>query len=387
MKIVYVFRQLTRLAGTERILIDKMNYMAVNIGYEIYAITCEQNNASIAYPLSEKVRHVDLETPFWKLYKFNRFKRYWMERKWKILLCKRFMSFISKIRPDILIATPYHEYILEMAVRCPYPMVRIIESHMNKRFCVDKDPLLGRNVFRRLLAWKKIHRIEKYIRSFDYLVALNQADADDWSKFIKTKVITNMVHLNISAVSSLREKNVIFVGRYTKQKGIHDLFLIWNLVYSRHPDWHLYLYGEEDEDYCFACEKAACLQQNIHVNRSISNIFEKYRESSIFVLTSIYEPFGLVMPEAMSCGLPVVAFDCPYGPASIISDGEDGFLIRNRDVKSFANHLCLLMEDERLRKSMGQKAIISSQRYSADKIMPEWKSLFESLVSKHLSDK
>ena len=98
------------------------------------------------------------------------------------------------------------------------------------------------------------------------------------------------------------------------------------------------------------------------------------------MLTSIYEPFGLVMPEAMSCGLPVVAFDCPYGPANIISDGEDGFLIKNRDIQSFADHLCLLIEDEKLRCQMGQRGTASSQKYAADIIMPEWKALFESLI-------
>ena len=102
----------------------------------------------------------------------------------------------------------------------------------------------------------------------------------------------------------------------------------------------------------------------------------------MLLLTSIYEPFGLVMPEAMSCGLPVVAFDCPYGPADIITDGVDGFLIRNRDVRAFADRVCQLIEDEALRRQMGQKAIVSAQRYAPERIMPLWKELFESLLSK-----
>ena len=132
------------------------------------------------------------------------------------------------------------------------------------------------------------------------------------------------------------------------------------------------------EDYDYALAEADRLQMNIHINEETNDIFSKYRESSIFVLTSIYEPFGLVLPEAMSCGLPVLAFDCPYGPANIISDGEDGFLIKNRDIQSFADHLCLLIEDEKLRRQMGKKAIVSSQKFAAGNIMPEWKSLFES---------
>lgn len=381
MRIVYVFPQLARLAGTERIFIDKMNYLADHFGYDVYALTYEQGQAPVAYKMSEKVTHVDLAIPLWKLYRYNRVKRLFLHSRLVKQLYKKFEDFVFNTHPDILIATPYHEIILDMIIRCPYSVVRIIESHLNKRFSVDNDPIFRGNFFRRIMERYRMHRIEHYVSHFDILVALNQTDAEDWSKFVKTKVICNMVHLNEEAVSDLHEKKVIFVGRYTMQKGIPDLFKVWQLVYSRHPDWHLYLYGEVDEDYDYACREAQHLGKNIHVNKSTNRIFEKYRESSIFVLTSIYEPFGLVMPEAMSCGLPVVAFDCPYGPANVISDGEDGFLIKKRDIQSFANHLCLLIEDEKLRLQMGKKAIASSQKYAADNIMPEWKDLFESLIN------
>ena len=106
-----------------------------------------------------------------------------------------------------------------------------------------------------------------------------------------------------------------------------------------------------------------------------------YIESSIFVLTSLYEPFGLVIVEAMSCGLPVVAFDCPSGPANIINDGVDGFLIKNRDIDEFAEKLCMLIESPQLRLEIGKSAIQSSKRYSAEQVMPQWISLFNQLLS------
>ena len=119
---------------------------------------------------------------------------------------------------------------------------------------------------------------------------------------------------------------------------------------------------------------------NIVIHLPQSTILQRYSESSMLLLTSVYEPFGLVMPEAMSCGLPVVAFDCPYGPADIITDGVDGFLIKNRDVSAFADRVCQLIEDKDLRVRMGQAAIKSSQRYRADVIMPKWERLFERLI-------
>lgn len=381
MKIVYFFPQLAKHAGTERILIDKMNYLAEHYGYEVYALTYEQGNFPLAYPLSDKVIHVDLCVPLWHVYKYNYVKRTFIYRGLKKKLFHRFDAFISDVRPDILIVTPYHEEILEMALNSPHRMVRLVESHLNKRFSVDKDPIIEKFSLHRIPAWTKMRRIEKYISRFDYMVVLNKGDADDWSKYIRTKVIYNMVHLNESEVSSLENKKVLFVGRYSKQKGIPDLFRVWELVYQRHPDWQLNLYGGMGEDYEYALAEADRLQTNIRVSTETADIFNEYRESSIFVLTSIYEPFGLVLPEAMSCGLPVVSFDCPYGPANIINDGIDGFLIKERDINAFADRVCNLIEDINLRQRMGRAAIISSKRFAADKIMPEWKILFDKLVN------
>jgi len=380
MKIVYFFPQLARYSGTERILVDKMNYLADQYGYEVYSLTYEQGHLPLAYPLSKKVIHVDLCVPLWHAYKYNYVKRKIIHRRLKKILFHRFNTFISDVQPDILVVTPYHEEILEMAIDSTHSMRRVVESHINKRFSVDKDPRIEKFSLQRISAWSKMRHIEKLVSHFDCLVALNQADADDWSKYVRTKVIYNMVHLNEGDVSRLENKKIIFVGRYSKQKGIPDLFRVWKLVYHRHPDWQLSLYGGKGEDYDSTLAEADRLQMNIHINEETNDIFSKYRESSILVLTSIYEPFGLVLPEAMSCGLPVVSFDCPYGPANIINDGVDGFLIKNRDINAFADKVCSLIENIELRQQIGHVAIMSSKRFAADNIMPEWKVLFESFT-------
>jgi glycosyltransferase involved in cell wall biosynthesis len=123
------------------------------------------------------------------------------------------------------------------------------------------------------------------------------------------------------------------------------------------------------------------LNINIEIHKPIAQIMDIYRNSSILVMTSFYEPFGLVIPEAMSCGLPVVSYDSPYGPASIVSDGDDGYVIPMHRRQAFADRLCQLMGDEELRKEMGKRAIASSQRFSAERIMPIWKKLFDQLIS------
>lgn len=165
------------------------------------------------------------------------------------------------------------------------------------------------------------------------------------------------------------------------QKGLFDLLTIWASVHQKHPDWHLDLFGYGELEEALK-KRAQQLQSNIHIHQADTKIFDRYLESSLFVLTSYYEPFGLVMPEAMSCGLPVVAFNCPYGPEEIITDGVDGFIVENRDLQQFANRICQLIESEELRIRMGRAGVESSQRFSAEHIMPRWKELFESFFKK-----
>lgn len=380
MKIVYVYPKFTTLAGTERVLIDKMNYLANQEGIEVMVVTHEQGNHPFAYPLSSKVTHVDLDVRFFTLYRYNIFVRIFKSWKYNNLLVERFNNLMSETRPDIVITTTYQSYIVSMINSCPIPFKKVLESHIDKRYIHCND---SRNYFK----WTKLlhsiydmHMLKCKTCHFDILVALNQNDADDWAKYVRTKVITNIAHLNTTGrFCKLDTHRVIFVGRYTRQKGIPDLFKIWEFVFERHPDWHLDLFGDGNmEEIPYSEEER--LMKNVHVHQPDSNIFERYLESSVFVLTSLYEPFGLVMPEAMSCGLPVVAFDCPSGPANIISDGVDGYLIKNRDIDEFAEKLCQLIESPQLRQEMGKAAILSSQRYSTEKVMPQWIRLFQELI-------
>ena len=118
------------------------------------------------------------------------------------------------------------------------------------------------------------------------------------------------------------------------------------------------------------------------IHPAVPDILDKFMESSMLLMTSLYEPFGLVLVEAMSCGIPVIAFDCPYGPSDIIHNGKDGYLVENGNIEAFAERVCHLIENEDLRLKMGQLGILSAQNYRADKIMYKWKQLFEELVHK-----
>ena len=383
MKILYVYPQLTFPAGTERILIDKMNYLADHVGYDVMIVTYEQDNHPIIYPLSQKVTHVDLDVRYYELYKTNFIVRLFNRRRYDNQLKRRFEQIVFSFRPDIVIATTYYANIISAIAVARLPFVRILESHIDRRY-IYENAIENRNTYLHWFrCWTEKMSVTNKIGKFDVLVTLNDADAADWSKYLKTVIIENIVHLNpINFYSHQDTKNVIFAGRYTPQKGVFDLLRIWTIVYRKHPDWHLNMYGNgelADE----LTEKANKLQANIHVNGQVLNIFEKYRASTMLLMTSIFEPFGLVIPEAMSCGLPVVAFDCPSGPANIITEGVDGYLIKDRDVNAFAEKVCYLIEHPDVRIEMGKNAIRHSARYAPQRIMPKWISLFKELVGQN----
>ena len=363
MKVLFVTDAFAVWGGMERVLADKMNYLAERYDNKIILLTINQGNHSIPFPLHSQIKHVNLDINMHQQYAYHGIRR--LQKRWQLkhLLKNKLNSFLQQINVDIISCVKLDFVGTLNQVRGSIPLV--VESHtMCKAEKIEEAGWL-----RRLNVWN----FKQHVRKANAVVALTKDDANDWRKYNRQVwVVPNVVHLNNSNnLSSHNEKRVIFVGRNSKQKDLDSLLRIWSIVYSRHSDWTLDIYTD--------CEIDA---PGVSVFKPVANIMEPYCKSSMIVLTSLFEPFGLVMPEAMSCGLPVVAFDCPYGPADIITNGVDGFLIKNRDVDEFANRVCQLMEDNDLRIRMGQAAVKASQRYRADAIMPKWKDLFERLCQK-----
>lgn len=380
MKIVYTYCQFTRSAGTERIIIDKMNYFAEKCGYEVYAVTNQQGNHPFVFPLSPKVKRIDLDVRFCDIYRCNRFVRLFKWFSLERLYSKKFDALMSDLAPDIVISLTYHSYIFKAIANCKLSFCKLLESHIDRRYIHDKDPINRQNPFKWIHAIYDMTHLNHCSRKFDLVVALNNSDAKEWSRYLKAMVIPDVVHLNPTGhLCDKESKRIIFVGRLTEQKGIHDLLKIWELIYKKHSDWSLDIYGD-GELHEEIVDEAKRLDMNICVHEPCDHIFECYCKSALLVLTSKYEPFGLVMPEAMSCGLPVVAFDCPSGPAAIITDGQDGYLIKNRDIVQFAEKVCYLIESPNIRIKMGENGVASSRRFSAEQVMPQWESLFRQLV-------
>lgn len=378
MKIVYVCDAIARIGGVERILVDKMNYLAEVYGYEIYLITAAQGLHPFSFPLSPLVKHTDIDVRLHTQYQYKYPKRLWMKWKLKRLYNKRLKEIIEKTNPDILISTINYLPVELCRLKCRAK--KVIESHGAREFAYLTDSLQTNflNLIKKLYTNKSFSYIEK---NSDAVITLTQSDAQAWLKATKAYAIPNITNFVSSQSSSCETKRAIAVGRLTYQKGFDRLIDAWKMVNKTHPDWKLDIFGEG----IYQQDLKDRIQENklkgiINIHPFTTQVVNEYTNSSIFVLSSNYEGFGLVLIEAMSCGIPCVSFDCPHGPSEIIRDKEDGLLVKNGDIKGFADAICYLIEHEEERKAFGKKAKENVKRYSPENVMPQWEKLFEELI-------
>lgn len=377
MKIVYCIFDCSSPGGTERTLFLQANYFAEK-GEEVHIITTEKaSQQQSAYYVSDRISFHNLNINYNEvdnhLSPLKIISRIRKGHKHK----KKLKELLLVIRPDITIAMFGHES--SFLYQINDGSKKILEYHFSRydrNIEVASAPFLKKR-FALYKEWRKCRFINKY----DAFVVLTKQDAANWKQFKNVVVIPNALPFIPQKSSDCENKKAISVGRLSFEKGYDSLIEAWRMVTSQHPDWELEIYGagQEYDNLRLLIEKHSLT--NITINSPVQNIDEKYIESSIYLMTSHYEGFGIVLIEAMICGLPCISFDCPCGPSEIITNEEDGFLIPTNDVSALANKICFLIERNDLRKEMGRKARQNVVRYSTDKIMKKWETLFESLLN------
>ena len=372
MRILYINDAVAIYGGLERVLVEKINWLVEQDNYEVWLLTANQGDHPLSFPLHSKAKYDDLGIFFYRQYHQTGWKRLVKKRQLHRLFRERLAEKINTISPDIIVCTRL-EYLHDI-VRVKGAIPLVFESHTSRWI----SRFEGDGLIRRLYVWF----LQLAVFKIQRVVALTNGDANEWRKLTtRVSIIPNIVHLNESGMySNCKSCSVIFVGRFSKQKDVGCLLHIWKIIHQRYPDWYLYIYSGYGDQQDAMLQEIQKMDANIIVPTPTADMMERYQECSVLLLTSIYEPFGLVLPEAMSCGLPVVAFDCPYGPKDIITDGIDGFLIEHRSIVDFVNKVCLLIEDEEKRVKMGQAGVKTSRRYDVQTIMPLWKDLFEQLA-------
>lgn len=378
MKIMYVYDAIARVGGAERILVDKMNYLADVYGYDVYLITAAQGNHPFSFPLSSKVKHTDINARFHVQYQYKYLKRLWMKLKLDRLFRQRLSRAVAQIDPDILIGTTYYKADVICRLKCRAK--KIIESHCAKTYTGQNDGI-KRNF---LVQWFYNIQLARYNRTIekesDAIVALTEGDAGEWHKKGKVFVIPNMVRQIPETKASCEVHRVISAGRLIYQKGYDRLIDAWKYVYEKHPDWKLSIFGKgilqeklSEQIIKYKLEKA------IELCPPTPEIMKEFSSSSIYVMSSNYEGFPMILLEAMACGLPCISFNCPFGPSDIISQQKDGIIVENNNIKHLSDAICSLIENGPLRRQFGAEAGRNAKRYTPQNIMPQWKQLFQEL--------
>ena len=378
LKLVYITPALYMAGGVERVLTLKANYFAEQFGYDITIILTEGKDKPLFYPLSDKIKAVNLNIGFEELWTCSFAKKIFIylkkQRKFKNALTKELM----RIRPDITISLLRRE--INFINDIKDGSRKIGEMHINRanyrNYNTERVSLL-KKLFAKFWSSNLLHHLQK----LDKLVVLTERDRESWVELSNVVTIPDPLSLSPTTSSSLTEKRVVSIARYSHEKGIDLLLKAWSMVQKQISDWRLDVYGDGDRThYEQLVDELQIDRERCCLHARTDDVEKEYRISSIFVLSSRFEGFGMVLTEAMACGLPVVAFDCPWGPRSIITDGDDGLLVENGNVEALADSLVRLMGDAALRQRMAANGIKNVQRFSIDYIAECWKDLFESSV-------
>ena len=256
---------------------------------------------------------------------------------------------------------------------------KVLELHFNKFFRLQYNRRGVLGWIDRFRTWQD----ERIVRRFDKFVVLTEADRKNWGPLANIVTIPNAALLMAKETADCAVHRVIAVGRLDYQKGFDRLIDVWRKVvgFPDLQDWRLDIFGQgEWKEMLEERIQRYGLEDKARINTPSKDIAREYAASSLIVMSSNYEGFGMVLVEGMACGLPAVAFDCPCGPSDIISSGKNGILVPNGDLDGMVLALTMLMRDEKLRKKMSEKAREVVETYSEERVMGLWLKLFEELV-------
>lgn len=363
MKLLYITNGINGSGGLERVLSIKASYLADQFGYAVHIVGLNDSTKKLFYQFSEKIQLHDIAVGGNPL-----------------SYVKSYVSGLKKIvaeaQPDIILVCDdgLKAFFLPLLLGKKRPIV--YERHVSKQIEFRKNS----GFIKQLVTKFKLQLMTILAKRFDKLIVLTNQNASEWNSK-NLQVIPNPLSFYPNESSSLTNKKVIAVGKQSHQKGFDRLLRSWNIVHQKYPDWTLNVFGKKDSSLQLeALATELKIDQSVHFYEPEKDIVSKYLESSIYVLSSRFEGFGMVLIEAMACGVPCVSYDCPFGPSDIIQHNQDGIIVENENEIAFAEAILTLIEKEELRRSMGALAKENVKRFLPDAIMQQWDELFKSVV-------
>lgn len=382
MKIAYCIPSLYSVSGMERTLSIKANYFAEKLGYDIYIILTDGKNRENAFALSDKIKVINLDVNYDDIWRYPLYKKVFSYLLKQIKLRRRLTKVLFEIRPDITVSMLRRE--INFITKIKDGSKKVGEMHFNKSNYRDFANS-GFSFLKKLFAKIWMYQLIVNLKRLDKFVVLSNEDKEKWFELDNLAVIYNPLPEFPESISDCANKIVVAAGRFVRQKGFDMLIDSWRLVAEKHPDWKLKIYGNGNKESFLSQINKNGNRESCFLYDAVPDLSDKLSEGSIFAFSSRFEGFGMVITEAMACGLPPVAFACPCGPKDIIDDGIDGFLTNPGEIEPLAEKINFLIENDDFRKEMGKKARKRAERFRIELIAQEWDSLFNSLLEKSKS--
>ena len=381
MNLLYCIPHLYNSGGMERVLTQKVNWLAAHTDYTITIVTTEPTPTGTPkcyFPLSEKVQVVELNIDFNADYTKPLLPKYCAHMRRMRAYKRALTEYIVQHGIELCISLGGKE----IAFLRHLPCRTIAEMH----FAMDQRRQLieanHKSLFWSLVGEVRTRQLVQAVKPLERLVVLTDADKAAWEKAGCTNVtvIPNPCSLDGQKVSikSAKSKTILAVGRLHEQKGFDLLLQAWKPIEKTYSDWSLRIVGEGPKRAELEAQIESQGLKRVVLAGATNNVLDEYEAASIFVLSSRYEGLPLALIEAMWCGLPCIAFDCPQGPAELLAE-DRVWLVPNGDIAELTAQIAYALSHPEEALKRAQKAQSFAQTtYSEAAIMPQWVQLIES---------
>ena len=355
MRLLYIVNGIRGSGGLERVLLHKASYLSEKYGYCVTILVLNEEPGEPFYTVSPalNIRHFNAS---------GRALRYL--RAYRAGLRQA----VAQVQPDVVCVCDdgFKGLLVPLLLPRSRPVL-VYERHASLELMRTR--------------WQKTV-MRPLARLYDKLVLLTPGNLEEWG-VPGAVVIPNPLPDFETAAPVHRKPQILCVGSLSHNKGQDLLIEAWAKIAARHPEWSVQVYGKGDPAPWITLAAKRGVAGQVAFHPPVAAIARRYQEASLFVLPSRSEGFGMVLIEAMSCGLPCVSFDCPSGPGDILSNREDGVLVAPQDVPALASEIDTLIRDPEERERLGRQGRISARRYEIGEIAARWHALLSSLVARN----
>jgi len=378
MKIRYLMLHAYGMGGTIRTVVNQANAM-VRAGHEVEIVSVVRRREKAQFAIDPAVRLSSLADQRKGRQPDSLPRKAWRRVRGKMVprgefaadyfterVEKAVMDYVAGLDDGVLVTTRPALNLIA-ARRAGKGVIRVAQEHMN------------------LNAYPETIRrdIARYYGRFDAVTVLTRTNQLEYQEILpdsKIVQIPNAVHRVDQERSTQENPVMIAAGRLVPQKGFDFLIPAFAELVREHPRWRLRIFGTGPRQAQLTARiEELGMGEHISLMGRTERLDEELAAASVYVLSSRFEGLPMVMIEAMTHALPVVAFDCPTGPRDVLTDGVDGLLVPPRDVDALAAALKEIASDRQRRLDMGAAAAVTARDYGPDVVMPQWERLFAEL--------